>query len=254
MPRHGRRHWSPRPGADQTVRPVDRYMVLVAEGWDGQIDRRQRTVLARLGLGVLDHPAGIAILLRQLGRLVLPAVGNAPVLDGLLLGQRVALLGRRHNRGIDDLAGHGKKARGPQGGIETLEQAVDRRRLLQRLAKCPDRIGVRHHIGQAEPEKAHERQAVLDQILGALVGERVHRLQDQDFEHQHMIERRPTALRAITARRRRFQVWPKHLKVDHGLDPLQIVALGGEILQSLIDAEKTGHPARHDRPLSFIAH
>jgi hypothetical protein len=30
-------------------------------------------------------------------------------------------------------------------GIETPEQAVDHRDLLQRLAKCSDRIGLRHH-------------------------------------------------------------------------------------------------------------
>ena len=63
------------------MRPVDRYVILVAERRNGQIDRWQRAVLARLGPGVFDRPASIAILLRQFRRLVLPAVGNTPVLD-----------------------------------------------------------------------------------------------------------------------------------------------------------------------------
>lgn len=53
------------PGADQAMRPVDADMVLVAEHRDGQIDRLEclgvRAFLD-LGLGVLDAPAGIAIL------------------------------------------------------------------------------------------------------------------------------------------------------------------------------------------------
>jgi hypothetical protein len=65
------------PSAAQTVRLANRDVVLLARGWNNQIDGLQRAVLIGLGLGVVDRPARIAILLRQLGRLALPAVGCA---------------------------------------------------------------------------------------------------------------------------------------------------------------------------------
>lgn len=65
------------PSAAQTVRLANRDVVLVARGSNSQIDRRQRAVLMRLGLGVFDRSGCIAILLLQFGRLALPAVGCA---------------------------------------------------------------------------------------------------------------------------------------------------------------------------------
>ena len=203
-----------RPFADQPMRPVDRDMVLVTERRDGEIDRRNRSVFPHLGFRVFDRPARIAILLRELLRLVLPVVGNAAVLDRLLLLDRVALLGRGDDRRVDDLAAHRQKAGVAQRRVESLEQGVNRVRLLQRLAKRPDRIGVGNRVGQPQSEEAHERQPVLDQIFAALVRQRMHRLQDQHLEHEHMIERRPTALRAVAARDRRFQRRPEHLEID----------------------------------------
>jgi hypothetical protein len=41
----------------------------------------------------------------------------------------------------------------------------------QAFAKQPDRLGIRNLVGKAEPEKSHERQAVLDDELGLVVGE-----------------------------------------------------------------------------------
>ena len=56
------------PFADQSVRVVDRDMVLVTEGGDRNIDLLC-AILPGFGLGVFDRPAGIAILLGQLGGL-----------------------------------------------------------------------------------------------------------------------------------------------------------------------------------------
>jgi hypothetical protein len=39
----------------------------------------------------------------------------------------------------------------------------------QRLPERPDRVGVRHRVGEPEPEEPHELQPVLDQELGTLV-------------------------------------------------------------------------------------
>src|SRR3954463_4269383 len=85
-----------RPGADQAVTTIDADMVLVAEGGHRQVDAR-RTVVGRFGLRPLHGPAGVPVLLRELGRLVRPPGWDAPLFDVALLGIRVALL-----RGGDD--------------------------------------------------------------------------------------------------------------------------------------------------------
>jgi hypothetical protein len=52
----------------------------------------------------------------------------------------------------------------------------------------------------------HERQAIVDQELGALVREFVRRLNDESLEHRHRIEWRTPALRTIGISERRVQV------------------------------------------------
>src|SRR5450631_4203715 len=92
----------------------------------------------------------------------LPILGDATGLDVLLLGLGVALLGSRDNCRVDDLPAHGEKARLRQRGVEALEQDLNRgpifdRRPRQRLAKVPDRVRVRHALGQRQSEETHER-------------------------------------------------------------------------------------------------
>jgi hypothetical protein len=58
---------------------VDADVVFVAEGWDREIDARC-AVRARLGLGVFDRPARVAVLLAQLGQLVRPCGRDAACL------------------------------------------------------------------------------------------------------------------------------------------------------------------------------
>ncbi len=95
-------------------------MVLIAEDRNRQIDGRRRSILARLGLGVFDCPASVAILLAELRGLVFPVVGDAPVLDRLLvLG--VALTRSGDQARIDDLARHGDVSGLPKRCIEALE-------------------------------------------------------------------------------------------------------------------------------------
>ena len=87
-----RRGIADQPAADQPVPAIGVDVVLVAELGDRQIDQRRRA-RARLGLGRLDGPAGIAVLLGELGRLVLPALRHPAVLDRLLLGLVLRCLG-----------------------------------------------------------------------------------------------------------------------------------------------------------------
>ena len=65
------------PFADQAMLAVDRDVVLVAKRWNGDVDGWDGPILARLCLGELHRPARIAVLLPQLGGLVLPGIGNA---------------------------------------------------------------------------------------------------------------------------------------------------------------------------------
>src|SRR5438445_6784813 len=73
------------PFANEAETAIERDVVLIAEHRNRQIDGRRRAILARLGLGVFDCPARVAILLAELRGLVFPVVGDAPVLDRLLL-------------------------------------------------------------------------------------------------------------------------------------------------------------------------
>ena len=174
-----------------------------------------------------------------------PGVGHTAGLQIRLLGLGVALLGRGHHGRVDDLPAHRQEAGGTQGRLVGREQHLDgwlARDLGpgERLAIGPDRVGIRHRVGQPKPEEAHEREPVLDQELRALVRERVAGLQDQHLEHEHAVERRPSPLRPIRPGHGTGEVGPEQLEIDDAAQPLQRVALGREILQTLIDVEKTG--------------
>ena len=89
-------------------------------------------------------PACIAVLLPEPRRLRLPCLWHTALLDCRFLGLGVALLGRRHDVGIDDLATHGEVAPLGEGGIEAGEQPVDRLGFDQPLAEEPQRRRVGH--------------------------------------------------------------------------------------------------------------
>ena len=96
-------------GADQAMSAIDTYVVLVPEHRDGEVDWLERLgvgAVLHLGFGVLNAPARIAVFLAELGRLVLPELGDPPFQTSGLLLLGIALLGRRHNGGVDDLAAH----------------------------------------------------------------------------------------------------------------------------------------------------
>ena len=85
----------------------------------------------------------------------------------------------------------------------------------------------------------HERQAIVDQELGALVREFVRRLNDESLEHRHRIEWRTPALRTIGISERRVQVRAEHLEIHRRTEPLQPIAKITQPLQTIIYIEKT---------------
>src|SRR3981189_3310249 len=104
-------------------------------------------------LVVLLRPARVLVLLGILGGLLFPSLRHLAGLDRLVLLLRVALLGHRHNRGGNDLAAARNVALGLEMLAEALKQLVDQPGLRQRLAKQPDRGGIRHWVLEFQIEK-----------------------------------------------------------------------------------------------------
>jgi hypothetical protein len=81
-------------------------------------------------------------------------------------------------------------------------------------------------------------------ISGLIVQQRVQGLKHQNLEHQHTVVGRPTALRPIRPRQRRFQINPEHFEIDDAQQPFQRIACGRQCLRPLIPIEKSRLP--HD--------
>ena len=138
----------------------------------------------------------------ELGGSRLPLGWHPSGLDLGLLSGCVALTRRRHQGRIDDLARHRDVTGRPECRIEAGKQHLDGRLALkhgpcQPLAEEPDRACVRLAITKPEPQKAHERQPVIDEVLRPLVGEPVRGLDHQHLEHHHRIERGSAPLRTV---------------------------------------------------------
>src|SRR5262245_22146008 len=219
------------PFADQFVRLVHAEMVLVAVE----------------ALVVPLRPARVLVLLGILGGLLLPSLRRLAGLDRLVLLLRVALLGHRHNRGVNDLTPARDVALSFEMLAEALKQLVDQPGLRQRLAKQPDRGGIRHRVLKFQTEKAHERHAVADQVLGLLIREIVQRLQHHDLELQdRVIGLAASVTPALLALRlhHRLDVSAEILPSHDLLDRFQRIALGADRLQSALNIEKALLP--HD--------
>ena len=197
-------------------------MVLIAEDRNRQIDGRRRAIFARLGLGVFDCPARVAILLAELRGLVFPVVGDAPVLDRLLLVLGVALTRSGDQARIDDLARHGDVPGLPKRCIEALEQ-------------WPDGAGLREFL----PEQ-----------------------NDENFEHHHRIKWRAPALRPVRIGERCVQFRAKRLEFHRSLECLELVTEIAQPLQSIIDIENPAclriesspiHPSQWNQKSSELA-
>jgi len=93
---------------------------------------------------------------------------------------------------------------------------------------------------------------VLDQELRALVRERVARLQDQHLEHEHVVERGPSAPRPVRARHRPSESGPKRLELHDRVQTLEVIALRRELLQALVNIEEA-RLTPHRQPSSVPA-
>ena len=155
---------------------------------------------------------------------------------------------RLDHRRIDDLAAHRQPAFGAQQRVKPREQLLRRTRPRQLLAIEPDRFGVRHRVMHGQPDKPHERQPILQLILGLVVGQRVQRLQNQHLEHQYRVIGRSSPFGPIRTRQRLLQISAKHFEIDHRSEPFQRIPGRREGLQPLVLIKKSRLPRHRQSP------
>src|ERR1035438_6073731 len=73
------------------------------------------------------------------------------------------------------------------------------------------------------------------------------RIRDCERFHQDVVIGRAAALDPVAPWNRILQIGPEQFKIDNPVQLLKIVALGGEVLQTLVDIEK---PRLPDHPQS----
>ena len=134
-------------------------------------------LVAEEAFAVLLGPARVLVLLPVFRGFLRPVLGRLAGLDRFVLVARVALLGHRHDRGVDHLPAARDIALGLQMLAEALEQRLDQPGFRKLLAEQPQRRAVGNAVLDAKLEKARERQTVAHLILGLIIGEIVQRLQ-----------------------------------------------------------------------------
>ena len=229
--------------ADEAVPAVDRDVRFVPEHRHRDL-RQGRPVRAIADLTAdLQRPAGVGVLLGRLIGLIGPDIlGRLAVLDRRLLGLGVALFGRRHERGIDDLPGHGDVPLLLKLPVERLHHPLERARLGQPIAEVTDGVLIGRWRAEIETEKPHPGQPVADHELHPRVGEVVLRLQDQRLEHRHRIERRPTTLGAVAIAETFDQPGPEMLEINRRIEHLERIAILAQPLQMLREPEQARLP------------
>lgn len=135
-----------------------------------------------------NHPIGTG----QISAAVLP------VLDRLLLALGVALLGSGNEARIDDLPGHRDEAFFLQLPVEGLHRSLDCAAISEFVPEQPDRVLVRGPLTQVKARETQPGQPVSQHEFHPGVRQIVLRLQDQNLEHRHRVERRVAA--AVRAR------------------------------------------------------
>src|SRR5512139_1000412 len=113
-------------------------------------------LVAEEAAAMLLGPARIAVLLPQLGGLLLPPRRCAPSPQLVVLVTTVPLRRHRHDTGVDDLPATRHVTLGRKMLVEAVEQRLDQPGLRQLLAEQPQRRGVRNAVRDREPQKARE--------------------------------------------------------------------------------------------------
>jgi hypothetical protein len=162
----------------------------------------------------------------------------------LVLLARIVLLGRRHDRRVDDLLAHSEIALVFQEAIERGEQFFHRPCFRQRLTIEAQGFGVGNRILETKAEKPHEGELIAKLVFRLIVGEILERLQHQRFEdHTSSQGLRPAAFLLALAQpavdQRRLQLRPKGLPWNQRRDGNQRVMFGVQPLIASGQIEET---------------
>jgi hypothetical protein len=204
---------------NEAVPAIDADVRFVAEGGDREVTLRGAVGLD-LALAGLEGPTRIRVFLRRLGGLFRPDLGRFLAgLDRRLLRVGIALARCRHQARIDDLPRHRQIAGILDRFVETGKQLVQGTGPDQRLAEVPQRVRVRHRVGDRETTEPHPsmvrrpsirspeetrpagRGGIADRAPDARSprSSPVLRLQIQHLELQDRVERRPATQRPLHA-------------------------------------------------------
>lgn len=115
------------------------------------------------------RPAGITVFLRQFGRGLAPVDRHRIGLDEGVVLASVALDRHRDKGGVNDLAALEFDSSRRQCLIRSFEQGISQLVLFERFTKCPHGAGIGYVACQFKTEETHERQAVANLVLQALV-------------------------------------------------------------------------------------
>src|ERR1700693_3577153 len=122
---------------------------------------RIHVVLAAVeALAVLLGPARVFVFLPVFRRVLLPRLRYLASLHLVILVAAIALLGNRHDRGINHLAATRNVALGLQMLAKALEQLLNQPGFRKRLSEQAQSRVVWNAVLDAEPQKPRERQPV----------------------------------------------------------------------------------------------
>src|SRR5579871_3843683 len=198
-------------------------------------------------LAVLLGPARILVFLPVFRRVLLPRLGRLAGLHVIILVAAIALLGNRHDRGIDHLAAARNVALRLQMLAKALEQLLNQTGLRKRLSEQPQRRAVRNAVLDAEPQKPRERQPVAHLVLDLFVRQIVKRLQHQHPKHHQDVDRLAASGALLLPRRRqhcRLDLSPKALERHHASNHFQRIALYRNRRKPPVRIEKSELPHR----------
>ena len=185
-----------------------------------------------LCLGELQCPASIGAFLRRAGKLIGSYfTGHFARLDRILFRCGIALLGRGHQRRINNLPTHGEMIPVFDLPVEIGEQHILRPGLGPLLAEEPDRVSIGRRRAKIKTQKAQPAHPVPEPIFHSADGNIVLRRQHQDLKQRHWILGRATVLRTVSLGQRSDKCRAKLFEVDNPAQFLQRIAAGRKPLQ-----------------------
>ncbi len=197
-------------------------------------------LVAVVALSTFLRPAGVDVLLRELGRCLAPVDGDGVLFDEGVVFAPVALDRHGNKGGVDDLSALEFDAQIGQRLIETLEQGVNQIVGLERFAERPDGAGVGHVAREFETEEAHEGEPVGDLVLQAFVGQVVQTLQDEQLEHEDaaggLVPSSALALFSVNSLKDGTENFP----VDDGIKPFKGIARCAQAGVAVLKVEQAG--------------